>query len=81
MRRVLVIGIGAGDPDHLTVQAVTALNRVDVFFVIDKGADTQDLTRLRREICERFVERPGYRIVEVPDPPRDRAAAAYRPAV
>jgi precorrin-6A synthase len=81
MRKVLVIGIGAGDPDHLTVQAITALNRVDVFFVIDKGADTQDLTRLRREICERFVERPGYRIVEVPDPRRDRAAAAYRPAV
>ena len=81
MRRVLVIGIGAGDPDHLTVQAITALNRVDVFFVIDKRADTQDLTRLRREICERFVERPGYRIVEVPDPPRDRGAAAYRPAV
>jgi precorrin-6A synthase len=81
MRRVLVIGIGAGDPDHLTVQAIKALNRVDVFFVMDKGADTDDLTRLRREICERFVERPGYRMVQVPDPPRDRTAAAYRAAV
>ncbi|MGH2814525.1 MAG: precorrin-6A synthase (deacetylating) [Actinomycetota bacterium] len=81
MRRVMVIGIGAGDPDHLTVQAIKALNRVDVFFVVDKGADTHDLTRLREEICERFIERPGYRMVQVPDPPRDRTAAAYRAAV
>jgi len=81
MRRVLVIGIGAGDPDHLTVQAIKALNRVDVFFVTDKGADTHDLVRLREEICERFIERPGYRMVQVPDPPRDRTAAAYRAAV
>jgi len=76
MRRVLVIGIGAGDPDHLTVQAIKALNQVDVFFVMDKGTDKHDLTRLRREICERFVERPTYRMVEVADPPRERAAAS-----
>jgi precorrin-6A synthase len=81
MRRVLVIGIGAGDPDHLTVQAIKALNRVDVFFVTDKGADTHELVRLRHEICERFIDRPGYRMVQVPDPPRDRTAAAYRAAV
>ncbi|MEA2456475.1 MAG: precorrin-6A synthase, partial [Thermoleophilaceae bacterium] len=35
MRRLSVIGIGAGDPDHVTVQAIKALNEVDVFFVID----------------------------------------------
>ena len=81
MRTVLVIGIGAGDPDHLTVQAIKAMNRVDVFFVVDKGDAAGELTRLRHELCERFVERPGYRIVAVPDPPRDRASASYRPAV
>jgi precorrin-6A synthase len=78
---VLVIGIGAGDPDHLTLQAVKALNRVDVFFVMDKGDGARELTRLRHELCERFVERPGYRVVAAPDPPRDRTAASYRPAV
>jgi precorrin-6A synthase len=81
VRRLLVIGIGAGDPDHLTVQAIKAMNRVDVFFVVDKGEAAGELTRLRHELCARFVERPGYRVVELPDPPRDRAAAAYRPAV
>ncbi len=81
MRRVLLIGIGAGDPEHLTVQAIKALNAVDVFFIVDKGDDKQDLVRLRKEICDRYVENASYRMVEVRDPERDRAASAYRAAV
>ena len=42
-RTVYVIGIGAGNPEHLTLQAVAAMNRVDVFFTIDKGEATADL--------------------------------------
>ena len=41
MKKVLVIGIGVGDPDQLTVQAVQAMNRTDVFFVMDKGPPRQ----------------------------------------
>lgn len=81
MRRLLVIGIGAGDPDHVTAQAVQALNEVEVFFIVEKGTAADELAALRREICERFVERPSYRVVELPDPPRDRTAAAYGTAV
>lgn len=81
MRRVLVIGIGAGDPDHVTVQAIAALNAADVFFVVDKGAAKHELVRLRKEICERFIEGESYRIVDVPDPARDRAAPDYAAAV
>lgn len=81
MRRLLVIGIGAGDPEHVTVQAVNALNEVDVFFVVDKGHQADELVRLRREICERYIREPTYRIVEIPDPPRDRTAPAYSTAV
>jgi precorrin-6A synthase len=81
MRRVLLIGVGAGDPDHVTAQAARALNEVDVFFVVDKGADAADLVATRRTILGRFVEDPSYRIVDLPDPPRDRTAAAYGAAV
>jgi precorrin-6A synthase len=81
VRRLLVIGIGAGDPEHVTAQAARALNEVNVFFVVDKGEQTADLVTLRRTILQRFVEHPSYRIVDLPDPPRDRAAAAYGPAV
>ena len=37
MRKLLLIGIGAGDPEQLTVQAINAMNTVDAFFVLDKG--------------------------------------------
>jgi precorrin-6A synthase len=63
------------------VQAVGALNEVDVFFVVDKGPQNEELVRLRREICERYVREQTYRIVEIPDPPRDRTAPAYGTAV
>ena len=81
MRRLLVIGIGAGDPEHVTAQAIRALNAVDVFFVVEKGEEKHDLVDLRREICERYIESPSYRTVELRDPERDRTSAAYGEAV
>jgi precorrin-6A synthase len=80
MRKLYAIGIGAGDPEHLTVQAIDRLNRVDVFFVLDKGAEKSDLVRLRQEILDRFVTRP-HRVVLAEDPPRDRTPDDYRAAV
>lgn len=81
MRTLLIIGIGSGDPEHITVQAIKALNRADVFFAFDKGAATSDLLNLRREICRLYVEDPHYRFVEVADPERDRSGNAYQDAV
>jgi precorrin-6A synthase len=81
MRKLFVIGIGAGDPEHLTIQAIKALNKVDVFFVMDKGDDRSELTRMRRDICERYVEDRSYRFAEVQDPERDPAAPSYRAGV
>jgi len=81
MRRMLLIGIGAGDPEYVTRQAIRALNEVDVFFVMEKGEEKDDLVALRREVCERFIDVQSYRIVAVRDPERDRSAAAYASAV
>jgi precorrin-6A synthase len=81
MRKVFVIGIGAGNPDYVTVQAINALNEVDVFFIMDKGQEKEDLVRLRKEICERYIKNKCYRTVETTDTPRDRTLASYEPAV
>lgn len=70
MRTIHVVGIGAGDPDYVTAQAIRALNDTQVFFAMDKGEAKSDLVGLRREICARFITEPGYRFVELPDPPR-----------
>lgn len=81
MRRLFLIGIGVGDPDHLTVQAVKAMAEVDVFFVIDKGPEKADLTRLRTDICARYRPDGRFRTVEISDPDRDRTPGDYRSAV
>ncbi len=81
MRKVFVIGIGAGNSDYVTVQAINALNEVDVFFIMDKGQEKEDLVRLRKEICERYIKDKSYRTVEAADPPRDRTTSSYEPAV
>ena len=78
MRRLRVVGIGPGGPDHLTVEAVAALRDVDVFLVPDKGIP--DLVALRAEILARHTEGRAP-LVEVPDPPRDRTPPDYEKAV
>ncbi|WP_054308174.1 precorrin-6A synthase (deacetylating) [Mesorhizobium sp. 1M-11] len=81
MRKVLVIGIGAGNPEHMTVQAINGLNRADVLFIPDKGAKKNELAELRREICDRFVTNPKSRRVEFDVPVRAEPAPSYRATV
>ncbi|MEW1647581.1 precorrin-6A synthase (deacetylating) [Streptomyces sp. NPDC091219] len=83
MRKIHVIGIGAGDPEQLTLQAVRVLRSTDVFFILDKGEVKSDLTGLRRDMLDAHVPEGTYRVIEARDPERDRKAggAAYSPAV
>jgi precorrin-6A synthase len=81
VKKILIIGIGAGDPDYMTVQAINALNRADVFFVMDKGAVKEKLVALRKEIIERFITHDRYRIVEATSPERRRDDSDYTSTV
>ena len=78
VRTVLVIGIGAGHPGHLTAQARDGLARADVIFELAR--DTGDLTALRREICAAHLDRfPP--VVRIAEPRRERTAPDYVAAV
>lgn len=81
MKKILIIGIGAGDPDYMTVQAINALNRADVFFVMDKGVVKEKLVALRKAIIERFITHDHYRIVEATSPERRRDDSDYTSTV
>ena len=80
MRKVYVIGIGAGDPRHMTVEAIEALNAVDAIFLLDKGEAKSDLVHIREAICARFLTNPACRMVTAESPTRD-AAGDYRAGV
>jgi precorrin-6A synthase len=78
---LLLIGIGTGNPDHLTLQAVKALNAADLILIPRKGDTKADLAELRRAICAEAVTNPATRIVEFDLPVRDAANADYRAGV
>lgn len=78
--KIHLVGVGGGHPDQITVQAVAKLREVDVFLVADKGAGVGDLAEARAEILRRHV--PGEsRVIQVPDPERDRTPNDYGTAV
>lgn len=80
MRRISAIGMGTGNPKHLTVEAIEALSGVDAVFTIDKGSDKAELSRIRREICERYIEKE-WRLIELRQGGRDPRAASYAQGV
>ncbi|MCO5090824.1 precorrin-6A synthase (deacetylating) [Bosea sp. (in: a-proteobacteria)] len=81
MREILIIGIGAGNPEHMTLEGIAALNRADVLFIPDKGEEKAGLRALREAICARFIRKPDYRTVPVAIPRRAEAEGDYRGAV
>jgi precorrin-6A synthase len=81
MKKILIIGIGPGDPDFITMQAARALNTVDVFFMLEKGSSKDAMVELRREICRRHARDRHYRVVEEPSPVRDTKPADYNACV
>jgi len=77
MKKILIIGIGAGDPDYVTMQAVNALNQADVFFMMDKGPSKAKLIELRKEICRRYIRGDGHRFVDATSPQWTRGTEDY----
>lgn len=78
---LLLIGIGTGNPDHLTLQAVKALNSADLILIPRKGEAKEDLAELRRSICADVVSNPNTRFAEFDLPVRDPAIVDYRARV
>ncbi|MCB1253012.1 MAG: precorrin-6A synthase (deacetylating) [Austwickia sp.] len=80
-RELLLIGMGAGDPDWLTLEAVRAIRSIDVLFVVLKEAEYDEPVLARREVVRRHRDTP-LRVVELRDPPRPwRSAPDYDAAV
>lgn len=77
MRELTLIGIGTGNPDHLTAQGAQAINRADLIVIPRKGPDKADLADLRHQILARVLTNPATRVVEFDLPKRDTATPDY----
>ncbi|WP_026381823.1 precorrin-6A synthase (deacetylating) [Afifella pfennigii] len=82
MKDLLVIGIGAGDAGDVTLRAVEAMRRVDVFFLLEKpGRGKSALVDLRLEVLRRACPGGGYRLVYATDPERPKEVPDYPAAM
>ena len=63
--KLTLIGIGTGNPDHLTLQAIRAINAQDLILIPHKGEGKADLADLRRAICDEVLTTTDTRIAEL----------------
>lgn len=73
MKKIYLIGIGTGNPEHLTIQAINAFKKVNVFFILEKESEkNKDLVKLRKEILQRYLPDGKYRVMTVKIPERKK---------
>jgi len=61
MRHILVVGIGSGNPEHLTIQAINAFNRADVLaWFAQEGRRGNGRGIVEGLVPENMIEMPLY---------------------
>ncbi len=76
MIQLSLVGIGSGNPDHLTLQAIKALENADVILLPRKGEEKTELADLRRMIASELLTTTP-QVVEFDYPVRDAATPKY----
>ncbi|OWU81512.1 precorrin-6A synthase (deacetylating) [Phaeobacter sp. 22II1-1F12B] len=80
MEHLFLIGIGTGNPEHVTGEARRTLREADLILIPRKGPDKADLVDLRQQICAEVLDDPAAVIREFDLPVRD-ASGDYRKGV
>lgn len=70
MIELLLIGMGTGNAEHLTLEAVRVLQSADLVLIPRKGAEKSELLDARRAICAQFLRGTDH-LVEFDLPVRD----------
>ncbi|MBE1293736.1 MAG: precorrin-6A synthase (deacetylating) [Rhodobacteraceae bacterium] len=76
MIQLSLVGIGSGNPDHLTLQAIKTLENADVILLPRKGDEKTELADLRRMIASELLS-TSPKIVEFDYPVRDANTPKY----
>ena len=83
MKKIYLIGIGPGNPDYLTLQAINTMKKADVFFILEKAERKgyREFIDIRKEILERYLDRGTYRVVNAKIPQRKKTGNSYEEGV
>ncbi len=75
-----LVGIGTGNPEHVTQQAINVLRSSDIILVPNKGSEKSDLANLRYQICDELLGSKKPPIFEF-DIPKRSSEVEYLEAV
>lgn len=83
MKKIYLIGIGPGDPDYLTIQAINTLKKTDVFFILEKGEKKgyEEFLMIRKNILGKYLDKGTYRVVSAKIPERKKGCKLYEDGV
>ena len=70
MIRIFLIGIGTGNPEHLTLEGAKILNKMDLVLLPKKKNDKEDLYKVRKYICQSVITNKKIKIKEYKIPDR-----------
>ena len=70
MIEIFLIGIGTGNPEHLSLEGVDTLNKVDLVLLPKKNNQKLELFSLRKRICESVIKNKKIIIKEYKVPRR-----------
>lgn len=75
MFELSLIGIGTGNPDHVTLQGIQAIRSADLILIPRKGDNKADLAGIREQIINQHCESPPQ--IAYFDIPKRRADDGY----
>ena len=52
---LFLVGVGTGNPAHITLQAIEQLKSADIIIIPRKGDNKSDLADLRYQICNEIL--------------------------
>ena len=83
MKKIYLIGIGPGDPDYLTIQAINTMKKVDIFFLLEKSEKKgyEEFFKIRKNILEKYLDKGTYRVVSAKIPERKKGCKSYEDGV
>ena len=68
---LFLVGIGTGNPAHITIQAIQQLKAADILIIPRKGNSKSDLADLRHQICNELLAEDSPPLFEFDIPVRD----------
>ena len=71
MVELFLVGIGTGNPEHITIQARRAIEEAGLILIPYKGSEKSELVDVRLKICKEIIRGKKTKIVQFDLPSRD----------